>query len=395
MKPSTTEMTQIKSDENVGPSFLERQLQADAAKRAAQVLKKSSDAHPPQRPEDLPPVPEHSDGEINQLSTWSLLDDESSDDLHEPDPQTVVSDRRRPPKLAPRRQPESMTDTTSSHRSQESRDIEDDIKDLKKDRRLLSQENKEQAQEIRDLKKKNVQLQEIAREHFESNDSHRHESSKIRELREKFYEHVEYQEDHIVHLKQELGKRRHLIESMTIQTREANEEKANAEDGVKRLQRQVRDLNENLTECKDDLLRLQPPSQVPDSEVSDLYATLSQHISRWADDATEEEDLVATRFEDLLKLDEVPGLLGKYLTRDHLKLAKKYPDCQPHLVQLIIHRYLEDNILNPDLYVFGLDTNNITLLKEIERGMESLEPPRGTSPNSPSFIPLLLKSITC
>ena len=132
MKPSTTEMTQIKSDENVGPSFLERQLQADAAKRAAQVLKKSSDTHPPQRPEDLPPVPEHSDGEINQLSTWSLLDDESSDDLHEPDHQTTVSDRRRPPKLPPKRQPESMTDTTSSHRSQESRDIEDDIKDLKK-----------------------------------------------------------------------------------------------------------------------------------------------------------------------------------------------------------------------------------------------------------------------
>lgn len=262
--------------------------------------------------------------------------------------------------------------------------MEDEIKDLKKDRTILSRENKEQAQELRDLKRRNVQLQEIIKERLESGDN-RSDGTKIRELKQKYYEHVEMLEDHIAYLKQELGKRRHLIESMTIQTREANEEKDNAESNVKRLQRQVRDLNENLTECKDDLLRLQPPSQVPDSEVSDLYASLAQHISRWADDATEEEDLVATRFEDLLKADEVPGLLGKYLNRDHLKLAKKYPDSQPHIIQLIIHRYIEDTILNPDLYVFGLDAQNITLMKEIERGMENLEPPRGKSMILPGF----------
>lgn len=258
--------------------------------------------------------------------------------------------------------------------------MEDDIKDLKRDRAILNRENKEQAQELRDLKKKNVQLQEIIKERFESNDSHRSEGSKMREMREKFYEHVEMLEDHIAYFKQELSKRKHLIESMTIQTREANEEKDNAEVNVKRLQRQVRDLNENLTECKDDLLRLQPPSQVPDSEVSDLYATLAQHVSRWSDDATEEEDLVATRFEDLLKADEVPGLLGKYLNRDYLKLAKKYPDAQPHIIQLVVHRYIEDNLLNPELFVFGLDAQNITLLQEVEQGLGNLEPPRGKAP---------------
>ena len=271
--------------------------------------------------------------------------------------------------------------------------MEDDIKDLKKDRAILNRENKEQAQELRDLKRKNVQLQELVKERLETGSDSRSESTKLREFKEKAYEHVDMLEEHIGYLRQELGKRRHLIESMTIQTREANEEKDNAENSVKRLQRQVRDLNENLTECKDDLLRLQPPSQVPDSEVSDLYATLAQHISRWADDATEEEDLVATRFEDLLKADEVPGLLGKYLGRDHLKIAKKYPDSQPHIIQLIIHRYVEETILDPDLYVFGLDAQNITLMKEIERGMENLEPPRGRLQPHLVFSPSLPQPI--
>lgn len=267
----------------------------------------------------------------------------------------------------------------------DSRDSRDEIEDLKREIKLLGRENREQSLELRDLKKQNAQLRDACRVRNESADTHR---DQIDHERSKFYEHVEGLEDHIAYLKQELTKRKTLVESLTLQTREANDEKATHEATAKKLQKQNRDLHENLTECKDDLLRLQPPSQIPDSELAEQYSSLAQHISRWVDDETEDSQGMETCFDNLSKAEDLPKSLKPYLTDEHIRLGRKSPNAQPFIIRFVVHRYLEHHIFGNDVFLFGLDARSIGLFEGIERGMHSLEPPRGTS------FPLPIPSLT-
>ena len=251
----------------------------------------------------------------------------------------------------------------------DNRDLKDDNEDLKREVKVLNRENHEQSQELREVKKHNAQLREACR--VRNEDLIHHERSK-------FYEHVEGLEDHIAYLKQELIKRKALVESLTLQTREANDEKGAQEAAVRKLQKQNRDLHENLTECKDDLLRLQPPSQTPDSELAEQYSSLTQHISRWVDDETEDSNGMETSFESLSKADDLPESLKPFLTDEHIRLGKKSPNAQPFIIRFIVHRYLENCVFGNEVYLFGLDTRSIGLFEGIERGMHELEPPRGT-----------------
>ena len=267
----------------------------------------------------------------------------------------------------------------------DNRDLKDDIEDLKRDNKILGRENRDQSLELRDLKKQNAQLRETCRARNETTDAHREQ---IHIERTKFYEHVEGLEDHIAYLKQELIKRKSLVESLTLQTREANDEKAVHEAAARKLQKQNRDLHENLTECKDDLLRLQPPSQTPDSELAEQYSSLTQHISRWVDDETEDSPGMENSFERLSKADDLPEPLRPYLTDEHIRLGKKSPTAQPFIIRFVVHRYLEGWIFGNDVYLFGLDARSIGLFEGIERGMHELEPPRGKSNHaSPVLIP--------
>ena len=184
--------------------------------------------------------------------------------------------------------------------------------------------------------------------------------------------------DQIVYLNQELQRRKALAENLTIQTREANEEKIGIEHSLRKLQKQNRELSENLTECKDDLLRLQPPSGVPDSEIAEQYSNLAHHISKWVDDMTEDSQATEAQFESLAKHMDVPEVLKPYLTDDHIRLGRKTPNAQPYILRFVVHGYLESCILGNDIYLFGLDARNIALLESMERGMKELEPPRGT-----------------
>lgn len=194
---------------------------------------------------------------------------------------------------------------------------------------------------------------------------------------EKYYEHIDYLEDQINMCRQELHHRKALVESMTGQTREANAEKSTMEQQVRKLQKQNRDLSENLTECKDDLLRLQPPSSVPGSEISDQYSSLIQQISKWVDDETEDTTATEERFDILKKNGDLPESLQPYLSDEHIRLGKKSENAQLYILRYIIHCYLENHILGNDIYFFGLDPRNTALFEGVERGMHTVEPPRG------------------
>ena len=273
----------------------------------------------------------------------------------------------------------------------DNKDLKDDIEDLKQEIKFLNRENREQSIELRDLKKQNAQLRESGRVRNVSEDSYQNQ---INHERNEFCKHVEALEDDIAYLKQELIRRKTLVESLTLQTREANDEKAAHEATARKLQKQNRDLHENLTECKDDLLRLQPPSQTPDSELAEQYNSLTQHISRWVDDETEDSQGMETCFEGLSKADDLPDPLKPYLTDEHIRLGRKSPNAQPFIIRFVIHRYLENCVFGNDVYLFGLDPRSISLFEGIEQGMHELEPPRGTSspplPPSPPPPPLFL-----
>lgn len=191
-------------------------------------------------------------------------------------------------------------------------------------------------------------------------------------------------EDQIIYLKQELQRRKGLVESLTVQTREAVAEKGAMELSVRKLQKQNRDLSENLTECKDDLLRLQPPSQTPDSELAEQYSSLAHQISKWVDDETEDTTATEAKFDCLTKNEDLPESLKPYLADEHIRLGKKHPNAQPYILRYLIHFYLEGCIFGEDVHLFGLDSRTIALFEGIEQGMHELEPPRG----KPSIYPI-------
>lgn len=264
-----------------------------------------------------------------------------------------------------------MADPVLMQKYNRLKDIKDDLLyDLKK----VEQENKDQHDEIRDLRKHNAELREALRVH-----GGRTEKEKDIQLLEKdrLHESIETLENNCNYFRQQLHKQKALIESLTLQTREANEEKTNAEASARRLARQNKELNENLTECKDDLLRLQPPSQISDSELSEQYSNLHQHISKWVDDETEDSLSLEQRFETLSTSNETPELLRNCLNSDHFRLGKKYPQSQPLILRYIIQYYLDQHVFRDDILLFGLDSQYTAFLRGIEQGMRELEPQRG------------------
>lgn len=259
-------------------------------------------------------------------------------------------------------------------------DLKRTYDDLRYDFKKIDRDNKEQLGEIRDLRRQNAELRETIHLHGGVTEKHR-DAQQLE--KERLDEQMEVLEGNCNYYKHQLHKQKSLIESLTLQTREANEEKADAEAYGRRLARQNKELNENLTECKDDLLRLQPPSQISDSEVSEQYSNLHQQISKWVDDQTEDSQLLEQRFENLSNSnEEPPELLRKCLTSDHFRLGKKYPQSQPLLLRYIIQYHLDQHVFRDDILLFGLDSNDskfTAFLRGIEQGMRELEPQRGMS----------------
>ncbi|MCJ1467089.1 hypothetical protein MMC07_005711 [Pseudocyphellaria aurata] len=246
--------------------------------------------------------------------------------------------------------------------------------DLKRNFDDANQECRDQYAEIRNLKKHNTELLETLRAH---NGSTEKQKDVQRLERDRLEEQVELLEHSCFHYKQQMHKQKALIESLTLQTREANEEKAEAEANARRLTRQNKELHENLTECKDDLLRLQPPGQISDSRLSEEYLSLHQQISKWVDDETEDSLCLEQRFENLsTSNEEIPELLRKCLSGDLFRLGKKYPQCQPLIIRYMIHCYLEQHVFRDDILLFGLDSNFTSFLRGVEQGMRKLEPHR-------------------
>ncbi|KAL8679702.1 MAG: hypothetical protein Q9186_004020 [Xanthomendoza sp. 1 TL-2023] len=268
----------------------------------------------------------------------------------------------------------STDDLDSNDLKHVNRSLKKDNEDTHDDLRKARRENREQSLEIRDLKKQNAHLKESIRTQADPKSY----KDQIMSERHKFYEHVDLLEDHIAHLKHQLEKTKLHMDQLTFQTREANEEKAAYETKLQHLQKLNSRLNEDLTECRDDILRLQPPTQIPDSKIAEGYSSLYQQIASWVDDEAEESQSMESRMSDISTDKDAPELLKAYLDTDLIRLTKKYSEAEPLILRYIIQLHMHRLILADDIYLFGLDEHNITILRSIEHAMESLEPKRDT-----------------
>ena len=275
------------------------------------------------------------------------------------------------------------------------RDLEQAYDDTRRDLKSSNRENREQSLELRGLKRRlakcqeqNEQLREqngALRETYQAQRAHGEKLSKSE--KSNYSEHFEMLENQISHLQHERQKRETHMEFLTEQTREANDGRERLEAEIRKLQRHTRDLSANLTECRDDLLRLQPTSQVSDNEISEHFSNVDQQIAGWVDDRTEDTTALEEKIVGIKTVDDLPQLLRRFATSDHLRLAKKYPNSQPLLLRYFINSYLQTFILSSDVYLFGLEARNISLLQGMEEGMKQLEPRRGISALSIIFIP--------
>ncbi|KAL9604700.1 MAG: hypothetical protein Q9219_000420 [cf. Caloplaca sp. 3 TL-2023] len=277
-----------------------------------------------------------------------------------------------PPRSQKPRTRRSTDDLESRESEMDSRSLKREYEDVRHDLRIAWRENREQALELRDLKKQNIHLKETMRTQGDSKSF----KDQIMSERRKFYEHVDMLDDHIAHLKHQLEKTKLHMDQLTFQTREANEEKATYEAKLQNLQKQNARLNEDLTECRDDILRLQPPSQIPDSKIADEYSNLHQQIASWVDDEAEDSSSMESQLGSLISDKDAPEVLKSLLDNDLIRATKKYPDAEPLILRYIIQMHIHRCILADDIYLFGLDDHNVTILRSIAHAMEDLEPKR-------------------
>lgn len=278
-----------------------------------------------------------------------------------------------PPRTQKPRIRRSTDDLDPKQLEKEHRTLKKDYEEVRQDLRTAWRENREQSLELRDLKRQNAHLKES----MHNQEIPKSYKDQIMSERRKFYQHVDLLEDHIAHLKHQLEKTKLHMDQLTFQTREANEEKASYESKLQNLQKQNSRLNEDLTECRDDILRLQPPSQIPDSKITDEYVNLYQQIASWVDDEAEDSSSMETQLEFLHTDKEAPELLKTYIDNELVRTTRKYSDAEPLLLRHTIQLHLHRRILADDLYLFGLDDHSITLLRTIAHSMEDLEPNRG------------------
>ncbi|KAL8723267.1 MAG: hypothetical protein Q9225_000389 [Loekoesia sp. 1 TL-2023] len=277
-----------------------------------------------------------------------------------------------PPRSQKPRTRRSTDDLESKQLEIDNRSLRKDYEEVRHELRIAWRENREQATELRDLKKQNAHLKETMRTQGDS----RSFKDQIMSERRKFYEHVDMLDDHIAHLKHQLEKTKLHMDQLTFQTREANEEKAIYEAKLQSLQKQNARLNEDLTECRDDILRLQPPTQIPDSKIAEEYSNLHQQIASWVDDEAEESQSMETQLGNLLADKDAPELLKSILDNDLIRVTRRYSDAEPLILRYIIQTHIHRSILADDIYLFGLDDHNVTILRSIAHAMEDLEPKR-------------------
>jgi hypothetical protein len=152
-------------------------------------------------------------------------------------------------------------------------------------------------------------------------------------------------------------------------------ERAEMENGA--LLHQLQESKSQIEEYKSQIFNMQPHDDVSDALVAQKYESLKQAVSDWVD--TELKDAsgymsqanVAALSPKNRKMVEQAFLLGD------IKTAINHPDVESLLTEMVIGRYLFNNILAESIHFLGLDTNDQLTLTFVQREVRNPEAVKG------------------
>ena len=152
--------------------------------------------------------------------------------------------------------------------------------------------------------------------------------------------------------------------------------KAETDSNMKKVLDENTVLRQSLQHCKDDLFRLQPLSQTSDAEISAHYGALLQQITSFVDGVFSHIDREA---EQQKKAGKAPLPSLTMGDRDPEDFVPKFPSAAEYFLRREILRNLQIQLFDESVYLFGLGPAYTHMLQNVENGMSSLEPKRGTA----------------
>jgi hypothetical protein len=168
---------------------------------------------------------------------------------------------------------------------------------------------------------------------------------------------------------------KHFLEQM----RKMHEEKAEMEAQIRKLTAEKTRLMSDLEESKNVLFELRPEEQVSDAEVQRRFTELCDAIETWIDLATDGDDAddFGSRFQKMWKRLKKPNPIYNALG----DLEPEFPALMAHdnfdyFVLTALIQGLLDNEMAAR-YPIGVSQTVLMVLKEVQRSMAMLEPPKG------------------
>ncbi|KIY00569.1 uncharacterized protein Z520_03232 [Fonsecaea multimorphosa CBS 102226] len=172
-------------------------------------------------------------------------------------------------------------------------------------------------------------------------------------------------------LKQELGDQH---EVMAIRESEYIDHITSLESELRKLRAEKEDLSQNLESCKDRIFNMLPVEGMADTQLQSQYTTLCKTIEYWLDNQFDDaEDFIGT-LAWVGKSEDRRNLVSEYLPQRYLTLAGEDRNVQIPIMQVLVARYLHQNLLEKDRIFPGLDPSTEACLGMVIDGLHALNP---------------------
>ena len=142
------------------------------------------------------------------------------------------------------------------------------------------------------------------------------------------------------------------------------------EESLEETREKMMALQSELTACKDDLFGLRPAAPIPETDILKNFETIGQQIVNWIDG-----EVLA--FQKSHPDAEPQHIFTTDSDGEASNFLATYPAAGEYLVRFLIHRFLQDHIFSPDIYLVGLPEETQFLLRRVEESMKRLKPPKG------------------
>ena len=187
-----------------------------------------------------------------------------------------------------------------------------------------------------------------------------------------------------------LGKKLELLERQTESVRAAKVRNEKSKETIKQLRDQNKKLEQQRDSAReerdevselgnrlrDDLFKKQPKNQSADSDITDEYTQLQRNITSWVDSEIRRYETEWSKNHDG-KWPELQifraGRNQQYAS--FLEAGHTYGG--DYLVESRVHFELQKLLACDDKLLMCLDQSHMELLSTAERGLETMDPPRG------------------